>query len=139
MAIAFVFPGQGSQDVGMGAELAKAFPAARRVFEELLTNVSRHAAATRVRITMKGERGKFALHVYDNGRGIPRDAVESEQSLGLIGMRERATLLGGTLTVSPGRRRGTLAVVRIPVKPRMVARAAASPIANDGSGEPVHD
>lgn len=93
-----------------------------RVFEEILTNVVRHARATRVRIRVKGERGKFALHVYDNGRGIPLEAVESEQSLGLIGMRERATLLGGTVTVSRGRRRGTLAVVRIPVAPRLVGR-----------------
>lgn len=93
-----------------------------RVFEEVLTNVGRHAQATRVRITMRRERDKFALHVYDNGRGIPSDAVDSEQSLGLIGMRERATLLGGTLTVTRGRRRGTLAVVRIPLKPRLVAR-----------------
>lgn len=91
-----------------------------RVFEEVLTNVGRHAQATRVRITMRRQRDKFALHVYDNGQGIPQDAVESEQSLGLIGMRERATLLGGTLTVTRGRRRGTLAVVRIPLKPRLV-------------------
>ncbi len=94
-----------------------------RIFEEILTNVSRHAQATLVRITMKGERGKFAVHVYDNGRGIPLDAVDSEHSLGLIGMRERATLLGGTLIVSRGRRRGTLVVVRIPLKPRLVGQA----------------
>lgn len=92
-----------------------------RVFEEVLTNVGRHAQATRVRITMRRERDKFALHVYDNGQGIPQDAVDSDHSLGLIGMRERATLLGGTLTVTRGRRRGTLAVVRIPLKPRLVA------------------
>lgn len=98
-----------------------------RVFEEILTNVARHANARLVRITMKGERGKFALHVYDNGRGIPLEAVDSEHSLGLIGMRERATLLGGTVTVSRGRRRGTLAVVRIPIAPRMVARTVAAP------------
>lgn len=91
-----------------------------RVFEEVLTNIGRHSHATRVRITIKRERDKFALHVYDNGRGISLEAVESEHSLGLIGMRERATLLGGTLTVSRGRRRGTLAVVRIPLKPRLV-------------------
>lgn len=94
-----------------------------RILEEVLTNVSRHASATLVRITMKGDRGKFAVHVYDNGRGIPLDAVDSEQSLGLIGMRERATLLGGTLIVSRGRRRGTLVVVRIPVRPRLVGPA----------------
>lgn len=91
-----------------------------RVFEEVLTNVGRHAQATRVRITIRRERDKFALHVYDNGRGIPLEAVDSERSLGLIGMRERTTLLGGTLTVTRGRRRGTLAVVRIPLKPRLV-------------------
>ena len=106
-----------------------------RVFEEMLTNVSRHARATRVRIAMKGERGKFALQVYDNGCGIPQDAVDSEHSLGLIGMRERATLLGGTLTVSRGRRRGTLAVVRIPAKARLVERAAGS-VAGDAAGVP---
>lgn len=94
-----------------------------RVFEEVLTNIGRHAQATRVRITIKRERDKFALHVYDNGRGISLEAVESEHSLGLIGMRERATLLGGTLTVSRGRRRGTVAVVRIPLKPRLVMTA----------------
>lgn len=101
-----------------------------RIFEEILTNVSRHSNATLVRITMKGERGRFVLHVYDNGRGIPLEAVDSEHSLGLIGMRERATLLGGTLTVSRGRRRGTLAVVRIPVRPRMAVRTQD----NDGHG-----
>ncbi|MGE3510884.1 MAG: sensor histidine kinase, partial [Vicinamibacterales bacterium] len=96
-----------------------------RILEELLTNVSRHAKATRVRIVMKGHRGKFALQVYDNGRGIAPDAVEGEYSIGLIGMRERATLLGGTMTLGRGRRGGTMAVVRVPVHPRLVSQTAA--------------
>ena len=95
-----------------------------RIVQETLSNVSRHAAAASVKVTMTSLADRVVLRVSDNGRGIPQDAIDSEQSLGLIGMRERATILGGTLTLSRGPRRGTDALLVIPHRPTLVGHEA---------------
>jgi hypothetical protein len=66
-----------------------------RIFQETLTNIARHAGATQVRIVLSLESGHFALEVRDNGRGIGEDQLSGSGSLGILGMRERALLLGG--------------------------------------------
>lgn len=75
-----------------------------RLLQESLTNVLRHSEARRVEVSLTWESGVVALRVQDNGRGIPESKLNAPRSIGLIGMRERAYLLGGQcqITSKPG-------------------------------------
>lgn len=85
-----------------------------RILQEALTNVLRHAGASLVDITVSSdEGGAFVLEVRDNGAGIPASALSAGGTLGLLGMRERATLAGGTLELSGKPGNGTVLTVRI--------------------------
>jgi signal transduction histidine kinase len=70
-----------------------------RIFQETLTNVIRHAGATQVQVHLKEAEGRINLEVEDNGRGIARAEINNSKSMGLLGMRERAALLGGTFHI----------------------------------------
>jgi len=70
-----------------------------RVTQELLTNVARHAQARAVQILLTVEPAWVVLRVEDDGRGIVQPAVSAPQSLGLLGIRERVTLLGGEVVI----------------------------------------
>jgi len=85
-----------------------------RIFQESLTNVARYAEATEVDISLHQEAGELRLRVADNGVGIDPAIAESGDSLGLLGMRERAVGLGGSVTVKPGEERGTIVIVSMP-------------------------
>ena len=86
-----------------------------RIFQELLTNVSRHARATRVVASLKEKAGMLELRVKDNGRGIKERQISGSKSLGLVGIRERAYLFGGKLEIKGTPGKGTTAIVCIPV------------------------
>lgn len=86
-----------------------------RVLQEALTNVLRHAHATRVNITIAEEEAVFAFELRDNGRGITEDEKTGSRSLGLIGMRERAHLVGGTIEIIGDGERGTVLTLRVPI------------------------
>jgi signal transduction histidine kinase len=91
-----------------------------RIFQESLTNIAKHAGATRVTVSLRRQRQHLTLTICDNGRGItPADRLKP-QSFGLRGMSERAKALGGTLTLSPAPGGGTMVVVKI----RLTAAAA---------------
>jgi signal transduction histidine kinase len=85
-----------------------------RVFQEAMTNVARHAAATVVEVEFQMPPGGFGLEIRDNGRGIPPAVAETCQTLGLLGMRERAHALGGEVTVQPRAAGGTVVRLWIP-------------------------
>jgi PAS domain S-box-containing protein len=85
-----------------------------RVFQEALTNIGRHANATAVRIRLSADAEQLVLQVEDNGQGIRPEATSDARSLGLQGMRERASVLGGEVTVSPITPSGTRVVLRLP-------------------------
>jgi PAS domain S-box-containing protein len=85
-----------------------------RIFQEALTNILRHAGATRVEITMLEKAGEFVLTISDNGRGITEAEKSESGSLGLLGMRERAHLIGGKIDITGTEGQGTVIVVRIP-------------------------
>jgi signal transduction histidine kinase len=87
-----------------------------RIFQETLTNVARHAKATRVNIRLKEDTDKIILEVEDNGRGITEQEIYNPRSLGLLGMRERALLFGGEMNIRGGERKGTMVTVCIPIK-----------------------
>jgi signal transduction histidine kinase len=90
-----------------------------RIFQELLTNVARHANATKVDVCMEVAPDALLLTVQDNGRGIAQQDASSGKSLGLMGMRERALLLGGDIRIEGSRAKGTRADVRIPLANRV--------------------
>jgi signal transduction histidine kinase len=85
-----------------------------RIFQETLTNVIRHAHATKVDVHMTEHAGHLVLEVKDNGRGISDEEIHNTKSIGLLGMRERAALLGGRVTFSGETGKGTTVTVRIP-------------------------
>jgi two-component system, NarL family, sensor histidine kinase UhpB len=83
-----------------------------RIAQEALTNTVRHAEATSVRLSLSLGDGGLELVVEDDGRGLPRQVpVES----GLRGMRERALLVGGAVTVTRGAKGGTEVRLRVPI------------------------
>jgi signal transduction histidine kinase len=84
-----------------------------RMFQELLTNVARHANATRVTARLS-DGDQIVLRVEDNGRGIDQKLLENPRSLGLMGLRERALALGGTIEFEGVEGQGTKARVTIP-------------------------
>ena len=78
-----------------------------RITQEALTNISRHAAASRVHIELGLKSGCVTLEVVDDGQGITEAAASGPSSLGILGMRERAAALGGVLEVAPRSDGGT--------------------------------
>lgn len=89
-----------------------------RIFQEVLTNVARHANATRVDVTMQREAGTLTLEVRDNGKGIAAAALRNPKSLGLLGMRERVLPYDGRIEINGARGKGTQVTVSIPLGPR---------------------
>jgi len=85
-----------------------------RIFQETLTNVTRHAVASEVKVRLVEENGHLILDVKDNGKGIPEDKLSGSESLGILGMRERAELLGGKLMITGVSGWGTTVRVSIP-------------------------
>jgi PAS domain S-box-containing protein len=89
-----------------------------RVYQEALTNVARHSMAVRVETTIEIQDGKMRLIITDNGRGFDKDEVKGRNSLGLIGMRERANNFNGLLNISTEVGRGTTIVLELPYMER---------------------
>jgi PAS domain S-box-containing protein len=85
-----------------------------RILQEALTNVLRHARATRVDIAASETADGIVLTVSDNGRGITEDQKSATHSLGLVGMRERAHLVGGNISITGAQGKGTVVTVYIP-------------------------
>jgi PAS domain S-box-containing protein len=88
--------------------------AAYRIVQEALTNVTRHAAATQVKVSLQPEKGVLTLAVVDNGRGFDLQEIAAAECLGLAGMRERAGLLGGSLEIRSRPGQGTKVCFRLP-------------------------
>jgi signal transduction histidine kinase len=89
-----------------------------RAFQEMLTNIGRHAGASRVDVSLDVADDALVLTVRDNGRGIEQAAAVSPRAFGILGMQERAGLLGGTLDIASAPRRGTTVTLRVPLANR---------------------
>jgi two-component system sensor histidine kinase UhpB len=83
-----------------------------RITQESLTNVARHADATRATVTLSKDDAMVTLHVLDNGSGRPAGARDGA---GIQGMRERARLAGGNVTIGTASSGGTEVVLRVPL------------------------
>ena len=99
-----------------------------RITQEAITNVARHAAATRASIVVIHQLDNVTLLVEDNGRGFKTDATAKDglHSLGLTGMKERAGLLGGTCVVESEVGKGTAVRIQIPLEKEMGSWQSAS-------------
>ena len=86
-----------------------------RIFQEILTNISRHAAASAVRVGVEVDGARLTLRVSDNGRGFDKLRLADPKALGLLGMRERALLLGGSIEIQSGAGQGTTVTLQVPL------------------------
>lgn len=93
-----------------------------RVVQEALTNVVRHAKATRVSVELRKTDQELELVIWDDGIGFDVDKVleraAGDLSLGLLGMRERAQLIGGDVTINSDAAQGTKVIAYFPLDPR---------------------
>jgi signal transduction histidine kinase len=86
-----------------------------RITQEALNNVAKHARADNVAILLDGRLDRVSMIIEDDGIGFDLVSVTPRRRLGIVGMRERATLLGGTVEIESHPGRGTTVVARIPV------------------------
>lgn len=86
-----------------------------RIAQEGLANVIRHAEATEVEVALAIENGSAVLEIRDNGKGMSREQIDSARSLGLLGMRERAELLGGSVAIESRPGAGTCVRATLPL------------------------
>lgn len=101
--------------VGMSLSQERA-TAMFRIFQEIITNIARHAQASVVQIELRIHPEALELIATDNGVGLSADQLQHPKSLGLLGMRERAEILGGHIEFTrPSTGQGTLVTVRIPL------------------------
>jgi signal transduction histidine kinase len=104
-----------------------------RIVQAALTNVARHAQASRTVIGLMKRRNVLVVTVKDNGRGITRAQLAKPQACGVIGMRERSLALDGKMTLSGSRSTGTTLRVQIPMS-RVIATSEAPPSASGPGG-----
>jgi len=114
--------------------------AAFRIVQEALTNVARHARASRAMVRVRYRDGALTIDVDDDGKGVPREALRAPHSLGIVGMRERARARGGELGVRRLPRGGTRVHARLPMPPAAeaddaVAETSDSAVADHGAAE----
>ncbi|MES2263358.1 MAG: CHASE3 domain-containing protein [Pseudomonadota bacterium] len=107
-----------------------------RIVQESLNNIRKYAKASHVSVTLTCNEEMLVLRIIDDGIGIASNTLVKPMSHGLLGMRERALLLGGTLTIRRGRNdRGTCIEVHIPLRARTVGEDNIS----SGSRPPAGD
>ncbi|MGE5107875.1 MAG: sensor histidine kinase, partial [Sphingobacteriales bacterium] len=86
-----------------------------RIFQESLTNVARHAQATSIHLSLKIENNKILMNINDNGKGFIPGNIKNNETLGILGMRERALILGGKYIIQSEPGEGTMVKVIIPI------------------------
>lgn len=101
----------GSEEIPLDADLSVEI---FRIFQETLTNISKHAHASRIRVRLAEKDGWVFLETTDNGRGITDPDLAKPQSFGIRGMRERCQQLGGKLRIAGTPAKGTTVTICVP-------------------------
>jgi signal transduction histidine kinase len=117
------------------AELPAGVPlVAYRTAQEALTNISKHARATRVQLDLSLAGGVLSLEISDNGRGLREDDLAKTRSFGIRGLHERASTVGGWVELSSGAA-GTTMILSVPLNPAEAVAVPPPPIrdADDAS------
>lgn len=87
-----------------------------RILQETLTNVGRHAAAKSVMVSVNETETELFLEIADDGKGISLENMQNGKTLGIVGMKERAALLGGQLIIEGEKNKGTHTKLILPLK-----------------------
>jgi PAS domain S-box-containing protein len=87
-----------------------------RIFQESLTNISKHANAKKIKVTLEQKEKQLILSIEDDGQGFKQEEISSKKTLGILGMRERAQVMGGNYEISSVPGKGTVVVVSVPCK-----------------------
>jgi signal transduction histidine kinase len=101
------------EDLVLDSELSTAI---FRIFQETLTNITRHAEATKIAVHLRRNAKGIELAVRDNGKGITEEQLKKPDSFGLLGIRERTHYWGGDVQITGKRDRGTIVKISIPVR-----------------------
>jgi len=92
--------------------------AAYRIFQEALTNVARHSQADEVGVQLQQTEEAFILEISDNGKGFNPEVLSTRNSIGLLGMKARARMVGGELEIKSKKSKGTRIVACFPLQKR---------------------
>jgi len=98
-----------------------------RILQESLTNVSRHARATSVRVELALDEESITMTVSDNGIGLNKGGGQKPGSFGLVGIEERVRILGGKCVITSRPNAGTTVHVAIPVADNLLSVAPGTP------------
>jgi PAS domain S-box-containing protein len=85
-----------------------------RIFQESIFNTARHANASKIFINLRAANNDLVLEIIDNGKGITQNQINDPKSLGLLGMKERALILGGSVEIKSSMNNGTIVKAVIP-------------------------
>lgn len=85
-----------------------------RIFQESLTNVARHSAARNVTVSFLPEEQHFILSIADDGKGFDKQKIADKRTLGILGMKERTSMIKGTYEIKSSPGKGTTVIVRVP-------------------------
>jgi two-component system sensor histidine kinase UhpB len=88
-----------------------------RIVQEALTNIAKHAKATKIWVNLQRKKHQFHMEIIDNGIGVKHAPKNMKKTFGILGMRERAAALGGELWVGDVVEGGTMVRLSVPFKP----------------------
>ena len=87
-----------------------------RIFQETLTNIARHAGASKVMASLRQDENNLCFEIVDNGKGITRKQIDNPRSFGIMGIRERVNLWRGSVRITGKRNQGTRVTILIPMR-----------------------
>jgi len=85
-----------------------------RIFQETLTNIARHAEARRVAVSIFQDHNYLCIEIHDDGVGISDERLKNKDTFGILGMKERALLFGGSVEIEGSPGKGTVVTIKIP-------------------------